>query len=343
MDKYNYLEKGVALLEARFNWKHPLYLIHAITSRCNAKCEFCAWKYHNDFTGEMTTEEIKKLYCDARRTGFIWLSMWGGEPLLHRNVGEIAQYAHKLGFVTNMVTNGFLLEHKMEEVVPFVDRICISVDYPSEKHDEIRGVKGLYEKIINATKKIKKKFPKKKILYNYTMYKENIRIDTLKEMSKLLKSIKVVGVFNPLRDEAASDIPATIDLKDFVASDEEISEAFTLIKQLKKENYPIVNSYTYIDKLIKGLPKYHCHWPKFMLPIEANGDVVDCINWGEKIIDNVKEKPFSTVLKNPRLKALAGKDGEKCCKCVSIHRVEISEIYEGNFEPILSWAKLLKN
>ena len=337
----NHLEKGLALFRARANWKHPVYLIHAVTARCNASCEFCAWKYSGDSDAELTTEEIKRLYRDARRSGFFWLSLWGGEPLVHRDIGEIAQHAHRLGFATNMVTNGFLLERKMDEVVPFVDRICISVDHPSEKHDEIRGVKGLYERIINTTKKLRRKYPQKTVLYIYTMFKKNIDPASVKKMAELTRTMRVVGVFNPLRDEAASEASGDIDLKQFIASDEELSESFKLLRRLKKHGYPILNSYTYINKLIKGHPKYHCHWPKFIMPIEANGDVVDCMFWGKRTIDNVRDKRFSAILKNPRLRELAGEDGEGCSKCVSLHRVEISEICEGNLEPLLSWARAM--
>ena len=75
-----------------------------------------------------------------------------------------------------------------------------------------------------------------------------------------------------------------------------------------------------------GPPVYRCHWPKFMLPIEANGDVVDCMHWGTRPIGNVKDTPFAELLASPRLRALAGREGEACHKCVSIHRVEISEV-----------------
>ena len=78
-----------------------------------------------------------------------------------------------------------------------------------------------------------------------------------------------------------------------------------------------------------------------MLPIESNGDVVDCMYWGSRPIDNVRNKPFSEILKSPRLRELAGKEGESCNKCVSLHRVEISEIWDGNLEPLVSWWKNL--
>ena len=76
-----------------------------------------------------------------------------------------------------------------------------------------------------------------------------------------------------------------------------------------------------------------------MLPIEANGDVVDCMHWGQNAVDNVRQTSFKEILKHPRLHALAGHEGESCHKCLSLHRVEISEAWEGKLEPLWSWGK----
>ncbi|MBW2459468.1 MAG: SPASM domain-containing protein, partial [Deltaproteobacteria bacterium] len=111
--------------------------------------------------------------------------------------------------------------------------------------------------------------------------------------------------------------------------------------ELKVQGYPIFNSYTHLDMMRRGLPEYRCHWPKYLMPIEANGDVVDCMHWGEKTLGNVREQPFAEILKSPRLRELAGPVGEACHKCVSLHRVEISEICEGRVEPLLAWVSAL--
>ena len=118
-------------------------------------------------------------------------------------------------------------------------------------------------------------------------------------------------------------------------------DAFRTLRRLKDEGYPILNSYTYIDMILSGRLEYRCHWPKFNMPVEANGDVVDCMHWGTRPIANVREEPLCEILASPRLRALAGPAGEKCCRCVSLHRVEVSEVYDGNLEPLRSWVQAL--
>jgi len=330
------------LYKSRQGWRHPIYLIHAMTAKCNARCGFCAWnpEFYQGHD-ELSTEEVKTLYRDARRAGFMALSMWGGEPLLRRDFSELAQFAKAQGFLTHIVTNGFLLEKKLDEVAPHLDRICISVDHPSEKHDQLRGTKGLYGKILSATLRLKSRYPSTKIVYNYTIQKANADPETLEEMARLMKQLGVVGIFNGLRVDAAMPDGQEVDLAAYNPSDEALTQAFRKVEELKRRGFPIVNSYTHIRKMIHAPMRYRCHWPKFMLPIEANGDVVDCMHWGTRPIASLRDISLAEVLEHPRLQALAGPAGEACHQCVSLHRVEISEAWEGRVEPLVSWARAL--
>ncbi len=335
------LTLGRKLLQTRFGQGRQLYLIHSLTNRCNAQCGFCAWRFY-DGEQELSTQEIKQLYADARALGFIGVSLWGGEPLMHRDIGELCRHAHELGLRTHMVTNGSLLLRKMDRVVPHLDRFCISVDHPSERHDEMRAIPGLFGKIVDATRQVRRRWPNKKVIFVYTFQQGNTEPETVRAMAALLQELGAVGVFNAMRLEAATDDAAGTDtLKQYEATPEAQARAFDMVRQLKREGYPILNSFTHLEMMRSGPPRYSCHWPKFLLPVEANGDVVDCMNWGRRPVDNIRRAPLSEILEHPRLRALAGAEGEACCKCVSLHRVEISEACEGKMEPVLAWASSL--
>ncbi len=334
------LEAARSVVGAKFKWEHPLYLVHSLTARCNARCGFCAWNPEfYDPKEQLSTEAIKQLYTDARAAGFLGLSIWGGEPLLHPDFTDIARHAHELGLVTHMVTNGFLLERKMDAIVPYLDRICISLDHPSSAHDEVRGIKGLFDKIVAGTKELRKLAPKKQIVFIYTLHKNNSDVASIQQMNALMQELGALVVYNGLREETAVADPDS-KISHWAASQEQLLEAFTEISAAKKRGAPILNSQTHIKMMQKGPPEYRCHWPKFMLPIEANGDVVDCMHWGTRPMANLRTMPLAEVLKLPRVHALAGAEGEACHKCVSIHRVEISEVWRGNLEPLLSWRML---
>jgi len=330
------------IVGAKLRWRHPLYLVHSLTARCNARCGFCAWNPEFYDPGQqLSTAAVKQLYTDARRAGFVGLSIWGGEPLLHPDFAEIARHARRIGLVTHMVTNGFLLERKMDAVVRHMDRLCISLDHPSPVHDEIRGIRGLFETIVAATRELRRRAPDKRIIFVYTLLRSNVDADTLRAAAELMAQLGVVGVFNALREDAATDDPGAR-LADWAPSRERLAEAFGTLADLKRRGYPILNSFTYLDMMRQGPPTYRCHWPKLMLPIEANGDVVDCMHWGTRPIGNVGRTPLAELLEHPRVHALAGDAGEACHACVSIHRVEISEVWSGNLEPLWSSWRMLR-
>ena len=338
----NAFEIAGLVLGARFRWRHPLYLVHSLTARCNARCGFCAW--NPDFYDpreQLATPAIKRLYSDARAAGFIGVSVWGGEPLLHPDFAEIMRHAREVGLMTHIVTNGFLLDRKLDAVLEHVDRICISLDHPSSAHDESRGLRGLFDKIVTATREIRTRAPKKQIIFICTLLATNSAPESLRAMAELFADLGVLGVFNGMREEPASASPDAT-LRGWAPSREVTTEAFATIAKLKRAGFPILNSFTHIKMMQAGPPVYRCHWPKFMLPIEANGDVVDCMHWGTRPIDNVARTPFAEILKHPRLAALAGDVGEACHQCVSIHRVEISEVCRGNLEPVRAWSMLRK-
>ena len=328
------------LVGARLGRRPPLYLIHALTARCNARCGFCAW--NPDFydpRDQLSTEAIKQLYSDARAAGFVGLSVWGGEPLLHRDFADLLRHAKQLGLVTNMVTNGFLLDRNLDAVVPYMDRVCISVDHPSSLHDQMRGIRGLFDKIVAATGELRRRAPSKPIVFNCTLQKANVDLPTLRAMAELIARLGVLGIFNALREEAATADPDPR-MSEYAPSQAQLADAYTELAALKRRGYPILNSHTHMEMMKAGPPQYRCHWPKFMLPVEANGDVVDCMHWGTRPIANLKQTPLAEILDHPRLRELAGEAGEACHKCVSIHRIEISKVADGRLEPLRSWRML---
>lgn len=333
------LEMLGRLLHARAVTPRPLYLIHALTARCNARCGFCAW--NPDFydpRDQLSTEQIERLHADARRAGFVGLSLWGGEPLLHKDFGGIVANAKALGLETHLVTNGFLLERKLDAVAAHVDRVCVSLDHASALHDRLRGIPGLFEVIVRSVRALRARAPEKQVVLVCTLQRANVDDASLQGVLEVAASLGALVVFNALREEAAS--ADAVDLGAFVPPPEALGRAFARLARLKREGAPVLNSFTHLDTLAAGPPVYRCHWPKLMLPVEANGDVVDCMHWGTRPVGNVRDTPFEELLASPRLAALRGAEGEACHRCVSVHRVEISEVWAGNLEPLRSWAML---
>ncbi|MDI6691347.1 MAG: radical SAM protein [Candidatus Bathyarchaeota archaeon] len=100
--------------------------------------------------------KIEKIFNEGYDLGCVLLAVTGGEPLLRKDIPEVFELAKKTGFSTILLTNGYLLPKRISELQKFVDSINISVDFPDVRHDKIRGLPKLLERIVEGIRLSKK-------------------------------------------------------------------------------------------------------------------------------------------------------------------------------------------
>jgi pyrroloquinoline quinone biosynthesis protein E len=85
----------------------PLWLLAELTYRCPLHCVYCSNPL--DFAkveDELSTEEWKRVFREARALGAVQLGFSGGEPMVRDDLAELVGEAHSLGFYTNLITSG---------------------------------------------------------------------------------------------------------------------------------------------------------------------------------------------------------------------------------------------
>lgn len=153
------LDKCYCFLRSYFSSKCS-YLIFFTTSRCNARCKMCFyWREIEASAGKenLSLQEIESIAKNFRY--LIYLSITGGEPALREDLSDIIYYFYKYSctrFVT-FSTNGLLPERTEKIVVSVLKRcpnislkVYLSIDAIEDRHDEIRGVKGIFKKAIET-------------------------------------------------------------------------------------------------------------------------------------------------------------------------------------------------
>ena len=78
-----------------------------MTYRCPLHCVYCSNPL--DFAKveeELSTEDWKRVFREARALGAVQLGFSGGEPLVRDDLPALVQEAHSLGFYTNLITSG---------------------------------------------------------------------------------------------------------------------------------------------------------------------------------------------------------------------------------------------
>ncbi|MCC6265727.1 MAG: radical SAM protein [Bryobacterales bacterium] len=128
----------------------------AITAKCNFRCVGC--RYGRDYMGgsELSFTKVEEILSDAAAAGVSTVRLYGGEPLLHRDLPAMIAKTHALGMTPFVSTNGFLLDRRVGALVDAGLRI-LSFGYYGhgavyDRYVGREGAWGIYEQNIAATR-----------------------------------------------------------------------------------------------------------------------------------------------------------------------------------------------
>lgn len=172
-------------------------LIFFVTSRCNSNCSHCFNRSNlNNQAKDLSLEEIGQLSKNLPEIENLLLS--GGEPFLRPDLPELINIFKINNHIKtiSIPTNGILTEKIMEtcgrilEIKGFASvSINLSLDGLAKIHDQIRGVEGNFEKVLNTLKRLvelKGRNRKLNILINSVVSQDNYQ--ELFRLSEYLKN-----------------------------------------------------------------------------------------------------------------------------------------------------------
>lgn len=133
----------------------PLRLISwNITLRCPLKCPHCYVDAgEREIGGVLSTEEAFGVIDRIRDTGRPIVVLSGGEPLLRRDIFEVARYGTDRGLRMVMGSSGYLLDRATagRMLDAGIKAVAISLDSADPAmHDSFRGVPGVWERAVQA-------------------------------------------------------------------------------------------------------------------------------------------------------------------------------------------------
>ena len=156
--KIVYLIKALTgeILRVRILGAFNLRLVEiSLTDRCQCRCVHCY--AHDELSAsknnELTTDELIQLLKDIKKIGATEIIFTGGEPLLREDILTLINYAHKMGLVTRLITNGIMLDDAFvgDLKKAGLSWCSISIDSPKpEAHDRFRGYPGCFNKAMKG-------------------------------------------------------------------------------------------------------------------------------------------------------------------------------------------------
>ena len=135
----------------------PLFIEAELTHRCNLRCIHC---YNSSGGGGVDLDDDSwiKLCNEASEFGLFYFTLSGGEPLLRRKLCfRIIDILNEHYVRLTIISNGWLLD---DSVVERLKRchwalVVISIDGSRASiHDHIRGVRGSWQRAVDAAKRV---------------------------------------------------------------------------------------------------------------------------------------------------------------------------------------------
>jgi len=188
---------------------------------------------------DLNTEKEKAILRQIHDSGVFAIAFEGGEPLLRKDLAEILAYSHSLSLHTSLITNGTLLESRIDEIASSINGVVyVSLDGLEKTHDAIRGVNGCFKEAIRgiaaATRKVH-------VTINTTIMDENLNeIEDMVMLAKELGAGISVSMAHNYSDADASALNA-----------DETAWISKRLVELKKMGYPLVNSINYFKVMAK--------------------------------------------------------------------------------------------
>lgn len=329
--------------------KRPV-VVWNVTRQCNLKCVHCYAHAKNiPFDNELSTKDGKNLIDDLARFNVPVLLFSGGEPLVRKDLPELAAYTVEKGIRAVISTNGTLISKKTAHTLKDIglSYVGISLDGMENINDRFRGVKGAFKMALDGIKNCKEAGIK--VGLRFTINKSNES-----EISKIFNLIDEMEIprvcFYHLVYAGRGSKLVEDDL-----SHEETRAAVDLIMDLTKklhedgkpkEVLTVDNHadgpYLYL-RLLKENPERAKEVLELLEMNEGNnsGRGIGCISWdGEVHADqfwrhysfgNILKRPFSEIWSDtsePLLKKLKEKKKYVKGKCSTCHWLDICA---GNF------------
>ena len=264
---------------------NPITLTYSVTAACQSRCKTCqiGQMYLDDPTRpekDLSLEEIEKIFKTMKPVYFFNIS--GGEPFLRKDLPEIVELACKYlrPRVVHTPTNAILSEHiirdteKIIKIVRAYDAtvpvtVKPSIDGVGGLHDEIRGVKGNFDRLlktIEGLKKLENKYDNFNLELGTVI--SNFNIDHLDEIEDFVHSLGVESY----RNEVAECRTEFFNLNDPITPPAEVYQR--LIKDFSKKVEENIGKKKSLARMTEALRVVYYDIASKIL--ETNTQVIPC-------------------------------------------------------------------
>lgn len=311
----------------------PLDFINInVVGGCNFKCKIChTWKDVKTKISLESCERFLKCISPFMKKDNTTFCFGGGEPLLHNKICDLIILARNYGYKPSIITNGWLITKSIAEklIDAGLGAIMISLDSNTESvHDNIRGMKGSYKKIMNAIDLLDsiKTENSSNISIGITTTVNALNLSTIPNLVEWVRKSKKI---NHIRFQVVTQVFNTKPIDEWYLDDRYsflwpkdkhlIKEIYSELINMKKKGYPIESSERnlitqkeyFLNPNVKAKHSL-CGFYKSIF-VEVNGNISMCML--NKPVANINDENLKTIF----FRLLIPKEQRYIIKCNKIN------------------------
>ena len=133
----------------------PTEVHFSVTNRCNQTCAGCYMNSHQQTTGDLSTDALKKALKELADMGVFHVALGGGEAFERNDFAEIVRFCRTIGLVPNLTTNGQNIGKAEIKICKKMGQVNLSIDGIGSRYS-LNGRSGDFKKTDDACKALKK-------------------------------------------------------------------------------------------------------------------------------------------------------------------------------------------
>ena len=327
------LQKGIKKLATAGNPEKDLEELHfELTLSCNCKCIMCdLWdKYRKEPAlkeKELSLGEIKKFVCESKYLRNIkTVVLSGGEPFLRKDFVELCGFFTERypGASIIILTNSYdtrLIEEKTNSLIKkyHPKSLCFgsSLDGIGEKHDQIRGVPGAFNRLKETIERVQANFKNIRYEFNFTITPQNYH-ELLPAYEFAVqhgcgfsaqfvvqKEVKAQFKWTGIQLEEIGKSISTVMERMLLKSNSNNGKGNVLRKMIKTENVGLLAQLYFWSKLVPYEKKpgrifNRCLAGTRFAMFTPQGDLFFCPINKSMLVGNIRQYGFDTLWTSPR-------------------------------------------
>ncbi len=275
-----------------------------LTNACNANCIHCGSKSGDRRINELTEREALKICDDLKELGCQRISLIGGEMFLSPYWENICARLVDHGIRVSPLTNGLLInESNLDKLKTLgINNISISIDALGPTHDYIRGVPGIFNKIVANIKLAQQK----DFLIGVNTAVSALNIDEIPALYDLLRNLEIpIWQLQIVEDmgNASQNPELCLTIEQLYQLAKQIAD-FRQRKEIKTSITHNIGWFCSFEPMLRNHPFTGCLAGRTVVGIESNGNIRGCLSImggdpRQNVEGNVRECSLVDIWRDP--------------------------------------------